>query len=75
MLAALILPRKELGRAINYDTALHMLDLLEIVLLIQGVVAAIFLGAVVIYDLITEIAIIIEIHIEEIKKRRRDRGK
>ena len=60
---------------INYDAACHMLDMLEIALLIQGVVVMIFLGAVVIYDLITDIVTIIEIHIEEIQKRRRDRGK
>ncbi len=60
---------------INYDAACHMLDMLEIALLIQGVVVMIFLGAVILYDLISDIVTIIETHVEEIQKKRRERGK
>lgn len=59
---------------ISYDALCHMLDMLEIALLIQGVIVMILFGAVLLYDLISDIVTIIETHAEEIKKRR-DRSK
>lgn len=60
---------------ISYDTARHMLDMLEIALLIQGVIIMILFGAVILYDLISDIVTIIETHVEKIQKKRRNRGK